>query len=106
MSFQQNFTKSSIFAVKLVFSVVLWLEFSEISLKIPQISLSRLHLALCISEIFPKNTLKYTKIAQFYVTWNGSQQNFAKITPSFTIKIPHYASKAKVLLHIYVSFQG
>ena len=60
MSFQWNFTKSSIFAVKLFFSVVSWLEFSKI-------------------------LLKFHKFYHQGCIWPGIFQNFRKIHQNSTI---------------------
>ena len=72
--------------------------------KIPQILLLQLHLTWCFPK-FWKFTPKYTNILQFYVTWNGSSEISLKSLQVLLSK-HHIMGKIKVLLCIYVSFQG
>ena len=101
MSFQRNFTKSSIFAVKLSYSVVLWLNFSKISLKFCKIHLQ----GYFWPGIFQNFRKIYQKFHDFRQLGSVFSENLLKIAPSFTFKY-HNMGESKVLLCIYVSFQG
>ena len=101
MSFQQNFAKSSSFVVKLLFSVVLWLDISEISLKVPLNSLFRPHFVFLFLK-FQKKTSNFTGFMQLGEVSGEISLKSAQVS----LIIHHSMGKIEVLLCMYVSLQG
>ena len=93
-AFQQNFTKSSIFVVKLLFSIVSWMELSEILLKF--------HKFYWQGYIWPAIFWNFRKIHQTLQILCNLEGFPAKVL----LSKHHIMGKIKVLLCIYVSFQG